>query len=128
MPRKEIWDGSRFAVLSWFWDPDKEGLLPFKCPSCSSVISAVKISEYRMQPNTQIDQKITSNLLPLPCIGYVQGEVSCTRATRLSTIHHRMPSVIPETLHSLDTGMDLGLQGSMAVVRDITSKSMMTFQ
>ena len=46
MPRKEIWDGKRFAELSWFWDPDKEWLLPVRCPMCSSVISAEEISKH----------------------------------------------------------------------------------
>lgn len=43
---KEIWDGKRFAELSWFWDPDKEWLLPVRCPMCSSVISAEEISKH----------------------------------------------------------------------------------
>lgn len=44
MPRKEIWDGTRFSELSWFWDPEKEWLLPVMCPFCSSVISASDIT------------------------------------------------------------------------------------
>ena len=27
----EIWDGKRFADLSWFWDPDQKWLLPTRC-------------------------------------------------------------------------------------------------
>ena len=40
----EIWDGKRFAELSWFWDPNKQWLLPVKCIICSGVISAEIIS------------------------------------------------------------------------------------
>ena len=36
----EIWDGSRFHDLSWFWDPEAEWLLPTRCSVCREVISA----------------------------------------------------------------------------------------
>ena len=35
----EIWDGKRFADLSWFWDPDQKWLLPTRCVSFKTVIS-----------------------------------------------------------------------------------------
>lgn len=41
----EIWDGSRFHDLSWFWDPEAEWLLPTRCSVCRKVISAAVISE-----------------------------------------------------------------------------------
>ena len=37
--RNEIWDGSRFAELAWFWDPSCEWVLPAFCPSCKCVVS-----------------------------------------------------------------------------------------
>lgn len=42
---KEIWDGSRFAELRWFWDPQEEWLLPTRCTFCKEVISANNILE-----------------------------------------------------------------------------------
>ena len=42
-PLKEVWDGSRFSEVSWFWDPDCEWLLPTRCDFCSSVLSAEEI-------------------------------------------------------------------------------------
>jgi len=42
-PLKEVWDGSRFSEVSWFWDPDCEWFLPVKCHFCSSVLSAEEI-------------------------------------------------------------------------------------
>lgn len=42
---KEIWDGSRFAELQWFWNPQEEWLLPTRCTSCREVISASTILE-----------------------------------------------------------------------------------
>ena len=41
----EIWDGKRFADLSWFWDPDQKWLLPTRCVSCKTVISTDIILE-----------------------------------------------------------------------------------
>lgn len=38
---KEIWDGDRFRELSWFWDPQQQWLLPFRCQECHSVINVV---------------------------------------------------------------------------------------
>lgn len=42
-PLKEVWDGSRFSEVSWFWDPDCEWFLPTRCHFCSSVLSAEEI-------------------------------------------------------------------------------------
>ena len=43
--KKELWDGERFAELSWFWDPNSEWCLPVRCqyPGCSNIISAQTI-------------------------------------------------------------------------------------
>ena len=41
----EIWDGERFAELSWFWDPAKKWLLPARCSSCKLIVSADVIAE-----------------------------------------------------------------------------------
>ena len=40
--KKELWDGERFAELSWFWDPNTEYCLPVRCqyPGCNNIISA----------------------------------------------------------------------------------------
>ena len=35
----EVWDGSRFNELSWFWNPDKEWVLPYRCHCCGNVIT-----------------------------------------------------------------------------------------
>ena len=39
--KKEFWDGTEFAKLSYFWDPDKEWILPVRCPApgCKAVLS-----------------------------------------------------------------------------------------
>ena len=37
-PIKEMWDGTRFAELSWFWDPNKHWLLPMRCVGCKGII------------------------------------------------------------------------------------------
>ena len=41
----EVWDGSRFNELSWFWNPECSWMLPFRCTFCSSVISAKEIQQ-----------------------------------------------------------------------------------
>lgn len=38
--KNEIWDGTRFSELSYFWNPDNEFVLPVYCPHCGIVISA----------------------------------------------------------------------------------------
>lgn len=40
----EIWDGKRFAEISWFWDPNKRWLLPVCCGFCSQIVSAEEIT------------------------------------------------------------------------------------
>ena len=40
---KEVWDGSRFNELAWFWDPDLKWMLPHKCSLCGNVVSADQI-------------------------------------------------------------------------------------
>lgn len=35
----EVWDGSRFNELFWFWNLDKEWVLLYKCNCCGNVIS-----------------------------------------------------------------------------------------
>ena len=41
----EIWHGSRFRDLSYFWDSNHETLLPHKCPLCAHIIPASDISD-----------------------------------------------------------------------------------
>lgn len=46
--KKELWDGTRFSEYSWFFDPEREWLLPVVCPHCkdhklTSVISEKSI-------------------------------------------------------------------------------------
>ena len=45
--KKEVWDGARFAELSWFWDPNKIWCLPARCikDGCKNVFSADDISQ-----------------------------------------------------------------------------------
>ena len=57
MPRKEIWDGKRFAELSWFWDPEEVWLLPVRCPHCHSVTSVIETSK-RLDRQEQVKTQI----------------------------------------------------------------------
>jgi len=43
--KHEIWDGTRFANLAYFWDPNAVWTLPVRCeyPGCNNVISATEI-------------------------------------------------------------------------------------
>lgn len=43
--KHEIWDGTRFANLAYFWNPNAVWVLPVRCTyvGCNSVISAVQI-------------------------------------------------------------------------------------
>ena len=43
-PVNEIWDGSRFKELQWFWNPDSRCSLPHTCSSCGSINSMKGIS------------------------------------------------------------------------------------
>ena len=52
--KKELWDGSRFAELSWFWDPLSEWTLPFVCSFCRSVTSAATLDELAICQNSNI--------------------------------------------------------------------------
>lgn len=36
---KEVWDGSSFNELKWFWNPDSEWMLPVKFQQCGNIIS-----------------------------------------------------------------------------------------
>ena len=59
----EIWDGSRFHELRWFWDPEAEWLLPTRCNVCREVISAEVISvalHTRMPMEQNVDIKCTN--------------------------------------------------------------------
>ena len=42
---KEVWDGSRFNELSWFWNPESEWMLPCRCECCGIVISEKEIRQ-----------------------------------------------------------------------------------
>ena len=45
--KKELWDGTRFAELSYFWNPNATWILPVRCPfeGCDNVVSAEQIME-----------------------------------------------------------------------------------
>lgn len=51
--KKEVWDGSRFAELAWFWDPDKSWCLPARCvrEGCKNVLSADEVLQATARPN-----------------------------------------------------------------------------
>ena len=36
----EIWDGNRFSELSWFWDREKQWMLPVRCTFCNKIVGA----------------------------------------------------------------------------------------
>ena len=40
--KAELWDGERFAELSWFWDPESTWTLPVRCKTngCKNIISS----------------------------------------------------------------------------------------
>lgn len=42
----EVWDGSRFNELSWFWNPECSWMLPVQCKFCRNVISVDDISAF----------------------------------------------------------------------------------
>lgn len=54
---KEVWDGSRFNELKWFWDPACEWMLPVRCNFCTAVISADEIqsSTYNEDGSYSVD-------------------------------------------------------------------------
>lgn len=41
-PLKELWDGSRFKQLKWFWDPNCSWPLPHKCKECKQFINLLE--------------------------------------------------------------------------------------
>ena len=43
-PLTEIWDGTRFAEVSWFWDTNKRWLLPVRCGFCHKIVSSEEIT------------------------------------------------------------------------------------
>lgn len=43
---KEVWNGSRFNELKWFWDPGEEWALPYKCKFYCKVISVEEIKAF----------------------------------------------------------------------------------
>lgn len=45
--KKEVWDGTRFSELAWFWNPDETWCLPARCvrQGCKNIISAEEISQ-----------------------------------------------------------------------------------
>ena len=47
--KKELWDGKRFAELSWFWDPTYEWTLPVRCSFCKQIIKATIIEDIAFQ-------------------------------------------------------------------------------
>ena len=49
---KEIWDGTHFNELKWFWDPACEWMLPIRCNFCPAVISA---DEIQSSPHNEED-------------------------------------------------------------------------
>ena len=56
----EIWHGSRFRDLSYFWDSNQESLLPQKCPLCAHIVPARELSSL-------IDPFNPLNLITLKC-------------------------------------------------------------
>ena len=53
---KEIWHGSRFKELSYFWDPNIETVLPVCCPNCDSIISVEKMASFLQDGYTLYDK------------------------------------------------------------------------
>lgn len=51
--KNEVWDGSRFAELSWFWNPEVEWLLPARCinQECNNIIGAASLEAIPNQPD-----------------------------------------------------------------------------
>lgn len=65
--RKELWDGDRFAELSWFWDPSSSWILPASCPFCKTVVSSETIRHTLACLN--IDQQHADGLqITLECL------------------------------------------------------------
>lgn len=62
----EIWHGSRFGDLSYFWDSSQETLLPQKCPLCAHIVPVSEISGL-------IDPLNPLELITLKCSSYAQS-------------------------------------------------------
>ncbi|XP_066914088.1 uncharacterized protein [Clytia hemisphaerica] len=43
-PLNEIWDGSRFKEVQWFWDPAASWALPHQCNFCENIINMQKLN------------------------------------------------------------------------------------
>ena len=54
-PLKEIWHGQQFKRLSWFWDPEKEWLLPTRCNFCKLVVSSDVISSFLSKNSNEVE-------------------------------------------------------------------------
>ena len=61
--RRELWNGNRFAELSWFWDPSSRWILPVYCPFCKSVVSSevVRQSLTSLSMDEEHAKRITSH-------------------------------------------------------------------
>ena len=57
----EIWDGSRFAELKWFWDSNKKWPLPTRCKLCKEVVGVdsfnIDINDDSIYEGTEINVK-----------------------------------------------------------------------
>ena len=51
--KKELWDGDRFAELSWFFESTSEWCLPVRCKTqgCKNIISGDTIESLQETPN-----------------------------------------------------------------------------
>jgi hypothetical protein len=62
--KKELWDGTRFADLSYFWNPNATWILPVRCQfeGCINILSAKQIMESPVK-----DDGITRNMTCQDC-------------------------------------------------------------
>jgi len=54
---KEVWHGTRFRELSYFWDADVETYLPVYCPNCETVISLKEMDD-SVRPGLTLDSPV----------------------------------------------------------------------
>lgn len=54
-PLREVWDGTRFAELSYFFDPEARFLLPSKCTFCRAIISTTKLKGNGLDVEGNVD-------------------------------------------------------------------------
>ena len=52
----ELWHGTRFRELSYFWDKSAKSLLPERCPSCSKIVSAQVISRCLTKQSSEYEE------------------------------------------------------------------------